>query len=140
MIYILQPWKLPTKIANIDLKVTQTELSQAKAYIMSQRLLSVGSFILGLLSNVVLTTKSGEINSDPAKITMRNEGQAAAVASTNFLVHDFHYLNITPLNRMSVKGFIECGMRCMARSSCLSVNVAAFTDMEQKTFVRTSTS
>ncbi|XP_068701132.1 uncharacterized protein [Montipora foliosa] len=64
---------------------------------------------------------------------MRDEGQPAGVVFANFLVHNLHYLNITPLKQVSVNGFLECGMRCVAVSSCFSVNVGAFADLGQKT-------
>ncbi|XP_068719621.1 uncharacterized protein [Montipora capricornis] len=100
---------------------------------MSPFSLYMGSFIIGLLSNEIRGTKGSQIKCDQGRSLMRNEGQPAGVVFANFLVHNLHYLNITPLMHVSVDGFLECGMRCVAVSSCFSANVGAFVDLGQKT-------
>ena len=96
-------------------------------------LLYTASFIIGLLSNEIGGAKCSQIKCDQERSLMRDEGQPAGVVFANFLVHNLHYLNITPLMHVSVNGILECGMRCVAVSSCFSVNVGAFADLGQKT-------
>ena len=43
----------------------------------------------------------------------------------NFETNKFFYLNITPLGSASVKGVYECGVLCLAHSSCFSTNFAS---------------
>ena len=100
---------------------------------MSPFLLCMGSFIIGLLSKEIRRTKGSQIKCDQDSSLMRGEGQPAGVVFANFLVHNLHYLNITPLMHVSVNGFVDCGMKCVAVSSCFSANVGAFADLGQKT-------
>lgn len=99
---------------------------------MSPLIVSVGCFLLGMLSNLVLRSKGNEISSVPqARGLMRD--YSAGVVSANFMVHEFHRLDIVPLQQIMVNGFEECGMRCVAVPSCFSVNVAAFAEIKVNT-------
>ena len=101
---------------------------------MSPLIVSVGGFLLGMLSNLVLRSKGNEISSVPqTRRLITGDCSSAGIVSANFMVHDFHRLDIAPLQQIMVNGFEECGMRCVAVPSCFSVNVAAFVDIKENT-------
>ncbi|XP_067039821.1 uncharacterized protein [Acropora muricata] len=100
---------------------------------MSPLIVSVGGFLLGMLSNLVLRSKGNEISSVPQARRLLRDYSSAGIVSANFMVHDFHRLDIAPLQQIMVNGFEECGMRCVAVPSCFSVNVAAFVDIKENT-------
>ena len=100
---------------------------------MSPLIVSVGGFLLGMLSNLVLRSKGNEISSVPQARRLMRDYSSAGIVSANFMVHDFHRLDIAPLQQIMVNGFEECGMRCVAVPSCFSVNVAAFADIKENT-------
>ena len=98
---------------------------------MSPFSLYVGSCILLVLSNEIRGTKCSQIKCDQDRSLMRDEGQPGVVLA-NVLVHNLHYLNITLRRMCQLTGFKNAGLRCMAVSSCFSVNVGAFADLGQK--------
>ena len=67
---------------------------------------------------------------DDFKTLKRDAGEGVAYA--NFVLHEFRYLNVTPLLSASVKESLECSFLCVDHSSCFSTNLAAFGDLEGK--------
>ena len=89
-------------------------------------------FTLGLtlFSNIVHSSESSEVNQNVRGL-LRDDEKSFGYA--NFVMHRFYYLNITPLIGMSAYRSEDCGMSCLEHVSCLSFNVAAFSDTKEQT-------
>ena len=88
--------------------------------------------ILFLVFNFIWVCQAAsEVYIDGSKALKRDAWEG--VAYTNFAVHKFRYLNVTPLVSASVTESLECSFLCVDHSSCFSTNLAAFRDQEGKT-------
>ena len=87
--------------------------------------------ILFLVFNSIwICQAASEVYIDDFKTLKRDAGEGVAYA--NFALHEFRYLNVTPLLSASVKESLECSFLCVDHSSCFSTNLAAFGDQEGK--------
>ena len=95
----------------------------AISFKMSIFLALVDSSVLYFFAILIFGVKS-EIYFDGSKNLKRHTKNGFSYA--NFETNKFFYLNITPLGSVSVKGVYECGVLCLAHSSCFSTNFASF--------------
>ena len=94
----------------------------AISFKMSIFLALVDSSVLYFFAILIFRVKS-EIFIDGSKSLKRHTKNGFSYA--NFETNKFFYLNITPLGSASVKGVYECGLLCLAHSSCFSTNFAS---------------